>query len=101
MDSLVRGTVMQLDAWTDTSFTVVLENLDPTLANEYTASLVTPCVQAASYVDNILKKISPEDERGDLLQTTLTVLAITNTILDFVSFCYDEALKSSVGGSSR
>jgi hypothetical protein len=62
---------------------------------------MTPCVQAASHVDNILKKISPKDEHDNLLHTTTTALAITNTILDLISFCYDVSLKSSVSGSSR
>ncbi|KAI8331193.1 hypothetical protein BC941DRAFT_439240 [Chlamydoabsidia padenii] len=65
----------------------VLENLDPKMVDEYASPLLTHCIQASSYIDNILKMTSPQDQAGDI-PSTVAALAITDTILDLVSFCY-------------
>ncbi|ORZ18949.1 hypothetical protein BCR42DRAFT_490235 [Absidia repens] len=70
----------------------VLENLGPSLSNEYVTALLTPCTLALSYIDNILRHAPPQNQQNEE-EWHLEILTMTNTILDFVSFCYDKCTK--------
>ncbi|CAO3598031.1 unnamed protein product [Absidia cylindrospora] len=51
----------------------VLENLGPSLSNEYITALLTPCTQALSYIDNILRHASSSQNQQNEEQWHLEI----------------------------